>query len=309
MAGSAFRKSPLTHIKMPTPGRAHCGIGPKADDKTMFKDILLPITDSDPDRDALRKAIELAGRHQAHLAVLVTVPLHIPPGFEWGAIPADLYARMHEAQREHGARTANWVRDELARAAQEGEVRVVETQLLPAARMAALHARHADLAVVACPVPGRPDDIFLEMLFDSGRPVLVVPGGAGHAPPPGHVVVAWQPTREAARAVHDAMPLLQEAKSVDVLVIDPRVDEHRHGAVPGADISAHLARHGIRVTTVSVPSAGDDIATRILRHVVESGAELLVAGAYSHARWRELVLGGVTRTLLETSPVPVLYSH
>ena len=275
----------------------------------MIKDILLPITDTDSDRNALRKAIELAERHAAHLAVLVTVPLYIPPGFEWGAIPADLYARMHEVQREHGARTAGWVRDELARTGRPGDVRVVETQLLPPARMAALHARHADLAVVACPEPERPDDVFLEMLFDSGRPVIVVPGGPGHAPPPGHIVVAWQPTREAARAVHDALPLLRAARSVDVLVVDPRVDENRHGPDPGVDISAHLARHDIAVTTVSVPSAGEDIPARILRHVVESGAELLVAGAYSHARWREFVLGGVTRSLLATSPVPMLFSH
>lgn len=275
----------------------------------MIRELLVPISGSGPDRQALATAAELAKRHQAHLAVLVTVPLYVPPGFEWGAFPADLYARMHDAAREHGSRTGAWVRETLAGAGVPGEVRVVETQLLPAARMAALHARHADLAVVACPAQDGPDDVFLDLLFDSGRPVLVVPDGKPRAAATEHVVVAWQPSREAARAVHDALPLLQAARSVDLLVVDPRVDEGRHGAVPGADIAAHLARHGVRVTAVAVPSAGETVAQRILRHTVESGADLLVAGAYSHARLREMVLGGVTRTLLAACPVPVLFSH
>jgi nucleotide-binding universal stress UspA family protein len=137
----------------------------------------------------------------------------------------------------------------------------------------------------------------------------VVPPGFKTHLPARHVVVAWRPTREAARALHDAMPLLHAAETVDVLELDPVGGERGDGPQPGADIAVHLARHGLKVRVVVQKRTGESVAMALLGHVVQSGAGLLVAGGYGHSRFREWALGGVTRELLKSSSVPVLFSH
>lgn len=276
----------------------------------MLKDILVPLTDTDGDRAALDVAVAIAASHQAKVAALVTVQTVQPGAFEWGAIPASVYAEILSMERERGEKLAARTRDAL-KALDGAEVRIAESAL-PARLVAALHARHADLSVVAAPAGDTRDlteDLAFDLLMQSGRPVLVVPPGYVRRERALHAVIAWQPTREAARAVHDALPLLHAYATIDVLMVDPRTRETGHGEQPGADIGAHLARHGLRVNVVTLPRMGDTVETCILRHVVESGADLVVAGGYSHTRFREQVLGGVTRTLLQGCPVPVLLSH
>lgn len=121
--------------------------------------------------------------------------------------------------------------------------------------------------------------------------------------------MAWRPTREATRALHDAMPLLRVAESIDVLEVDPDVGKRGGGALPGADIATHLARHGLMVRVVLHTRSGESTAMAMIKHAERSGAELLVAGGYGHSRLREWALGGVTRELLQSTPVPVLFSH
>jgi nucleotide-binding universal stress UspA family protein len=122
------------------------------------------------------------------------------------------------------------------------------------------------------------------------------------------VLLAWKPTRESARAIHDAIALFEPA-DIEVLVVDPEIGDFSHGDEPGADIAAHLAEHGLRVNVTRRPSGTMSVATTILLHAAESGADLIVAGGYGHARMREWVLGGATRELLEGLDVPVLFSH
>jgi nucleotide-binding universal stress UspA family protein len=278
----------------------------------VIKDLLIAITHNRGDDAALAAGIVLAESHDAHIAALVCVPLTIPITFEWSAIPAELYTRVQDAERERGNSVAKRVRDALSRSSAKHEVRVVESQLMPPASVAALHARHADLAIVSGvsdETAGWADSMFLDLLMESGRAVFVVPPQYLMKAPPRHVVVAWQPTREAARALHESLPLLRQAETVDVLVVDPVVGENRHGEEPGADIATHLARHGLRVRLVSRSRMGETAATVIVRQAMETGAELVVAGGYSHTRMREMVIGGVTRSLLEMCPVPVLLSH
>ena len=277
-----------------------------------MKDLLIALARGRGDDAALAAGLVLAESHRAHLAALVCVPLTTPITFEWSAIPADLYLRVQEAERERGRQVAAHVRETFSKSPVTTEVRVVESQLMPPARVAALHARHADLSIVSGvsdETARWADGMFLDLLLEAGRPVLVVPPQYAMTVPPRHAVVAWQATREAARALHDSLPLLKQSKTVDVLVVDPVVAANRHGEEPGADIATHLARHGLRVRLVSRPGMGEDAAAVIVRHAMESGAELIVAGGYSHTRMREALLGGVTRSLLETCPVPVLLSH
>jgi nucleotide-binding universal stress UspA family protein len=105
------------------------------------------------------------------------------------------------------------------------------------------------------------------------------------------------------------MAFLLAAESVEILIIDPEVGEAVHGENPGADIATHLARHGLRVNVVCLPSSGRSVATAINDYAVHSGAHLLVAGGYGHNRLHEFLLGGVTRELLQITKVPVLFSH
>ncbi len=145
--------------------------------------------------------------------------------------------------------------------------------------------------------------------FASGRPVLVVPYAGHFESVGGRVLIGWNATREAARAVNDAMPLLAIADAVTVLTIDPRAGPDAHGELPGADISLHLARHGVKADIERTVSADIPVGDVLLSRAADLGAELLVTGAYGHSRVRELLLGGATRALLRSMTVPVLMSH
>ena len=175
---------------------------------------------------------------------------------------------------------------------------------------AILNALHSDLVIVGHPQPnGLPSDVSLETIFlASGAPLVVLPN-AWHGKAIGDkVLIAWNASREARRAVSDALSFLVAAKAVTVLLVDPG-KRHRHGEEPGADIALQLARHGARVDVDSVTSNGASIAQVILGYAIESSSDLLVFGAYSHARLGQRLLGGTTRTLLAQMPVPVLVSR
>jgi nucleotide-binding universal stress UspA family protein len=175
-----------------------------------------------------------------------------------------------------------------------------------------LSARYADLVVAGQPEADDEGDLrglADELVFSAGRPVLFVPY-AGRFPALGkRVLVAWDAGREAARAVTDALPLLQRAEAVEVCAFDPEKRARKHGEQPGADVGLYLARHGVKVTVARQSGAGYDVGAQILSRAADVGADLVVMGAYGHARVREMVLGGATRTLLEAMTVPVLMSH
>jgi nucleotide-binding universal stress UspA family protein len=175
----------------------------------------------------------------------------------------------------------------------------------------ALQALHCDLIVSGHPKPrDLPDGWSAEqLLLTSGIPVLLVPN-SWRAEPIGDVVlIAWNASREARRAVSDAMPFIGPAVSVTVLIIDGDRNPDRFGEDPGADILEHLARHGAHAQIQKVASQGAPIAEVILSHAAECGANLLVIGAYSHPRTAEILFGGVTRSLLSHTRIPLLISR
>jgi nucleotide-binding universal stress UspA family protein len=175
-----------------------------------------------------------------------------------------------------------------------------------------LNARYADLVISPQAEPtDEPETRLLphEIVLAAGRPVLFVPY-AGRFPDAGRrVLVAWDGGREAARAVSDALPFLARAETVEVSVFDPERSPRTHGEQPGADIALFLSRHGVKVTVHRQSGAGYDVGAQILSRAADAAADLIVMGGYGHARVRELVLGGVTRTILESMTVPVLMSH
>jgi nucleotide-binding universal stress UspA family protein len=178
----------------------------------------------------------------------------------------------------------------------------------------ALHGRYVDLVILGQYDPDEPHPALTqprpeEVALMIGRPILITPYIGGFADVGRRVLVGWDASREATRAVNDAMPLLAAASSVTVLSIDPKQNPEGHGDIPGADIALHLARHGVAAEVQSTVSAGIGIGNTVLSRESDLGADLLVMGAYGHSRTRELLLGGATRTVLNSMTLPVLMAH
>jgi nucleotide-binding universal stress UspA family protein len=177
----------------------------------------------------------------------------------------------------------------------------------------AMNARYADLLVIGQADPddpaGSPGDLPEAMAFATGRPILVVPHIGAPSSLGNTVMLCWNATRESARAASDSLPFLRMAEKVIVLVVDPDVSADRHGQEPGADVAAWLSRHGIKVTVQREVAADAQIGEIILSRAADYDADLIVMGIYGHSRLREMVLGGVSRTLLSSMTVPVLMSH
>ena len=201
--------------------------------------------------------------------------------------------------------------ERLRRAGIEGEWRLVEGD---AGTTFSLQSRYADLVILGQEDPDSSrgwgwTKVIEETLLTSGRPILVVPYAGQFSELGRHVLVGWNARREAARAVHDAFPLLDKARSVTVLAVDPQPGLDGHGEEPAADLSRHLARHGLPVTAEQTVSDGLDAADVLLNFAADRSIDLIVIGGYGHSRLREIVLGGVTRDLLQRMTVPVLMSH
>jgi nucleotide-binding universal stress UspA family protein len=215
--------------------------------------------------------------------------------------------QMRQTALTAGAQLKTIFQEAIRREGVMGEWRQVEGR---AVELLALHGRYADLLVMGQDDPESGNAGLLEaVLFDSGRPVLAIPFAGTFKTIGRRVLVGWNASREASRAVHDALPLLAKAESTCVFLANPKRGLAAHGEEPGADIARHLARHGLKVEVAK--TIADDVADSalLLNHASDMGADLLVMGAYGHSRLREFILGGVTRSLLREMTVPVLLSH
>lgn len=143
-------------------------------------------------------------------------------------------------------------------------------------------------------------------LFSSGKPVLLVPHGSKPRLKPNRVIVAWNSRLEASNAVSRTIEVLSAADAVHVVLVDPEGDE---GTEPGADIAGYLARHGAQVTVERLPSQGRTVADTLRQHAIDISADLLVMGAYGHSRLRQRIFGGVTRSMIDKPPLPILMAH
>jgi nucleotide-binding universal stress UspA family protein len=280
-----------------------------------LKDILVHLDVTPRCAARLKVAAELAARHGAHLTGIHVIDIPSANYFYGAAMPfvpanpEEIVDRMRAEAAEAAAPVEAAFRECLRRNGIEGEWRLVEGD--PSA-MVALHARYADLTVVGQPNRHERQDAdgaTVTTVMTSGRPVLAIPY-AGDFPTIGErVLIAWNASRESARAVNDAMPLLIGAKQVTVLAINPQRGVGGHGDVPAADIALHLARHGLRAEAAHTVAKDIADGEALLSYAADLGADLIVAGAYGHSRARELVFGGVTRTLIAEMTAPVLLSH
>ncbi len=273
-----------------------------------LKSILVHVTNSEEARARVESALALAIEHDAHLTGLTVRSIVNIPGYAASTIPESVFQEV-EARQDVSEEAAQKLFEEAAARAGwsdrcgwlVGEGR--------ASDVVGLHARYTDLTIVGQQPLSGPDeteDSFADTLvMRSGRPVLVCPYIGVKRAIGKHIVVAWNASREAARAVGDAMPLLEKSDKVDVMSVEPE----GIGDLPGADIAHHLARHDINADAKRSVANRIDAGDVLLNYVADCGADLVVMGAYGHSRLREMVLGGVTRHMLEHMTVPILMSH
>ncbi len=276
-----------------------------------YKNLLVHIDDSKACAGRLDVAIGLAQAYNAHLTGLYIAVYPALPGGVSAEVPARFLDTLIAQVSERSAAAEAAFAAAVERAGLTADCRTIRCPSSRVAEVIALHARHADLVVLGQPEPEANGEVDAQVpedvVLSAGRPALVVPYiGAGKRLGV-RVMVAWDGGREAARAVGDALPLLERAKSVAVLVINP--NRGGHGEQPGADIALHLARHGITVEAQHLEVKDLSVGDALLSRLADQGIDLLVMGAYGHSRLRELVLGGVTRKIFQQMTVPVLMSH
>jgi nucleotide-binding universal stress UspA family protein len=275
----------------------------------MIKDIVvnLALGDRDP---AGSFAISIAETFEAHLLGVAFVYDPVIPGSVMGGIPPEFL----ESQRAESQSVANAAIKRFNEAAKRSgisyEAISVNSSVSGAADRLGRLSRRFDVAVVGQPEREKaaPAEVVDEgVLFDSGRPVIMVPFIQKEGLKLGRVLACWDGSRAATRAIADAMPFLEKAKQVDLIMV--AAGRAKSDEIPGADIGQHLARHGLKVDVKRITSPDIDVASTILSYAADCSADLIVMGGYGHSRLREFVLGGVTRGILESMTVPTLMSH
>ncbi|HEX2942234.1 MAG TPA: universal stress protein [Rhodopila sp.] len=284
-----------------------------------LRDLVVLLDGSPRDEAKLKLAVTLARRHDAHLTGLCPLELLFPAdmSFALGGYP-DLWAMPEFARQMEGqARAKGEVieanfREVLRR---EGIPGNWEFEPGPLVATVAARAQTTDLMIVG---QANPDDsppavarnLIEDVLMTAGRPLLLVPFAGRFEQIGQNVLVGWTHTRESARAVHDALPVIEPQAQVTVLTVETSGHTSDVGTVPAADIAEHLSRHGVRASAArTVVSDGLSPADALLDYASDCGADLLVVGGYGHSRTRQMILGGVTRDILRHMTVPVLMSH
>jgi nucleotide-binding universal stress UspA family protein len=275
----------------------------------MIKDLIvnLGLGEHDP---AGKYAISAAAAFEAHALGVAFAYEPVVPGSVMGGIPPE-FLETQRAESEKSAKAAIARFEQAAK--REGisyETRMLTASVAGASDQLSRMGRRFDLVVLGQATRDQPtpEDLVDEgVLFDAGRPCIFVPFIQKDAMKLDRVMVCWDGGRAATRAIGDAMPFLEKAKQIEVVVIGnkpPKSDE-----VSGADLGQHLARHGVKVDVKRITSPDIDVASTVLSYAADYSADLIVMGGYGHSRLREFVLGGVTRAILESMTVPVLMSH
>jgi nucleotide-binding universal stress UspA family protein len=275
----------------------------------MIKDLVVNLGGGTPDGTA-DYAVSMAKAYGAHVVGVAFVYEPVIPGSLLGGIPTDLI----EVQREENAKAAKTAVGNFEAAATaagvSAETRLLDASIAGASDLFGRIARRFDIAVVgqAPRDQGVSEELLIEgALFGSGRPVIVVPQIQTRPVKLDRVMVCWDGSRPAARAIGDAVPFFERAQAIEIVVVTGERD--KSGEITGTNMKRHLARHGINVEIKRVAAGNADVQGAILAHAADTAADFIVMGGYGHSRLREFILGGVTRSILKSMPVPVLMSH
>jgi nucleotide-binding universal stress UspA family protein len=273
----------------------------------MIKDILVNLSlDEDDAVGAYAVSFAKLFSAQLHAKVFALVPV-FPSTAPMAASGADFIARERAANKKRADAAVSRFRNAAASTGVIAHARIVDATVAEASRILGETARHFDIVVVG---QGKPDhwepEILIEgALFGSGRPAIAIPYIQRDPMKLRHVTVCWDGSRAAARAIGDAMPLLRNAESVDLLSVSTGQEVK---SIDG-DMKEHLARHSVNAISRQIASTKSGEVPAILNHVADTSSDLIVMGGYGHARLREFVLGGVTRGMLASMTAPVFMSH
>ena len=276
-----------------------------------YQTILVQLDGTARDTERMNAAVRIGGETSAHLVGLHVIHPFYPALGNFGDPAVGVMADMHRQYHEEAQQDAETIRANMEGAANAAglpfEWRSVEgfaEDIVP------VHARYADLCILGQDDPDASDpsagrSLAIVTVMHAGRPVLVVPYVGSFESLGTNIMVGWNGSREAARAVQDALPLLKRARQVSVLSINPETRDH----IAGADIAAALARHGVNTEAERTVSGDVAVGELLLSEASDLGADMIVVGGYGRSRLRELILGGVSQTLMEAMTVPVFMSH
>lgn len=277
----------------------------------MIKDLLVYLDGRKEDEVRLAYAEQWAAAHDAHLTGLYcNVIPEVMLGGDPGMTGAQVVVEMQNQAIAAGDGAAEKLKTRFGKLGVLNELRRLDVYSSQARRLVAAEARRADLFIGTRPYEheGGNPEVLESVLFESGRGCLFVPAVIKPQAEVDTVVVAWRNTREAARALAEAMPVLKKAKKVVVAIVTENGAPEEDQEMPGAGISRHLDRHGVNVELRQI-TGWDNPAEALLNEVEKNGAQLLVMGGFGHSRFRQWVLGGVTRDILSRAEIPVLMAH
>jgi nucleotide-binding universal stress UspA family protein len=275
----------------------------------MIKNVILNLATGVRSDATVPYAVSLARAFEAHLAAVAFAYDPVPIAMVADDVPPEWIDEMRR-EADAAAKTAIVAFEEAAwRGGISAEAQRSTATLAGTAELFGRMARRFDLSIIgqAEPDKGGPAPLIIQAaLFDSGRPMLLVPYIQKADFTLDRAMVCWDGSRSAARAVGDAMPFLERAKTAQVVVVTERGKDDE---IPGAQIATHLARHGVTVEIKQIVAPDGNVADVLLSHAADQAADFMVLGAYGHSRLREFILGGVTRSVLEGMTIPVLMSH
>jgi nucleotide-binding universal stress UspA family protein len=277
----------------------------------MIKDIIVNLEHKiarDPARDFAITIAEIFDTHVAGIAFAYAPDF---PGYVMLEIPSDILAQMIAESEKAALAAIQRFEAAARRSLVAAEHRLIKAIGAEAPVILSSLARRFDLSVFMQSEPGDMDndDMIETSLFESGRPLIVVPYIQKGGLKLDHVVCGWDGSRAAARAINDGLPLLVKATTVDLLIVVNEKTNTPPNEIRGADMAKHLARHDVKVQIVTIPAADIDVSNAILSYVADISGTLIVMGGYGHPKLRELILGGVTRDMLKSMTVPVFMSH
>lgn len=278
-----------------------------------YKTISTVVTDAASNATALAAAAAIARREGAHLDVHCVAVYNLMIDASPMGAPTVLLDNPTAQAAALASKLMDWARKALPADLTQVSLQSV---IIAAEGMDAVVARtirYADLIVLTQPYGKGRSQLLVEVaetaLFGTDAPVLVVPEGpTDYDQPFRHAVVAWNSGAEALSAIRKALPLLQAAEQVDIVIIDPP-KHSAESADPGGSICRMLSRHGVSAEVSILAQTLPRVSDVILRHASEHGADIIVMGAYGHSRLREAIFGGATREMLELSTLPVLMAH
>lgn len=278
-----------------------------------YCNILTVVDEVGKPEQTIGAAVTIAESHQAHLTGLHVAADPVMQLYVDGPMSQDVLNSLREQAVNSVHRAQKMFDGVIDRTSLSNDFRSQIAATAAIDDIIAMHARHADLVVLTQSEPDRErmagNSMPEEVILMSGRPVLVVPYVGINAQFGRHIMVGWDGSREAARAMNDALPFLVQADKVTVISVNPKSGVRGTGELPGADIALHLARHDVKVEVLRETSNELNPDQVILSRAAELDIDMLVLGAYGTPRLQERLFGGVTRSLLHEMTVPTLFSH